>query len=61
MASGNKQENDRLGREHKRPEINMNIARPEGFPSNELNTGKLKTRALPVSPPAVPLDLAKSH
>ena len=32
----------------------MNIGRPEGFSSNELNTRRLHTRAIPVPPPAVP-------
>ena len=32
----------------------MNIGRPEEFPSNVLNTRRLRTRAIPVSLPVVP-------
>ena len=54
MASGNMQENDRLEREYKILKINMNIGRPERFPKNELNTRRLRTRSMPVSPLVVP-------
>ena len=54
MASGNKQENERLEREKKKLEIKMNIHRHEGFLSNGLNTRRLRTtRAIPLSHPVV--------
>ena len=46
MASGNKAEKGRLDREQKSLEIITNIGRPEGFSSNELNTSRLRTRAI---------------
>ena len=62
LASGNKQGNDRLGRENNRLDINKNIGTAEGFPFNELNTRRLR-RTIPVSPSiispktsSVPLD-----
>ena len=55
MASGNKQENDRLEREQKRLEINMNIDRLEGFPSNKSNARRLRTSSIQFSPPVAPL------
>ena len=51
----NMPENDKLQREQKMLEINMAIGRPEGFPSNELNTRSQKTRAIPVLTPVIPL------
>ena len=50
---GNIPENDRLVREQKRLEINTNIGRLEGFPSNELNTKRLKIRTVQVSTPVI--------
>ena len=61
MASGNKQENDWLEREHKGLQKIMNTSRPEGFSSNESNTRMLRTRAILVSPPVVPSDMTQSH
>ena len=45
MASGNLPGNDKLEREKKRLEINVNIGRPEEYLLNELNTRRLWTRA----------------
>ena len=69
MASGSKSESEQLKneqrlkryleletleREQKRLEINVNIGTPEELLSNESNTRRLRTRAIPVSPPVVP-------
>ena len=54
MASGNMSESGRLEREQKRLEINVNIGRPEGLPTNGWNTRRLQTRAIPVTHWEVP-------
>ena len=43
-----------MERQQKRLELTLNIGRPKEFLLNELNTRKLRTRAIPVSPPVGP-------
>ena len=53
MGSRNMLESEGLEREKKRLEINVNVSRLKEFLLNELNTKRLRTRAIPVSPPVV--------
>ena len=61
MGSGNMPQSGRMDREQKvereqkRLETNVNIGRPEEFLSNELNTRRLETRDIPASLPATSL------
>ena len=47
-------ESDRLEIEKRRLEINDNVGRLKEVLLNELNTRRLQTRTIPVSPPVVP-------
>ena len=61
MASADNVENNWLGMECQRLDINANIGRPDGSHLINLNSRRCRTRAIPGAVPVVPPGLVLPH